>query len=149
MLLQDVQAFKWVEPISTRYYLEYVVPGLEIEWEWTVLLQAATQPRTSSGLLMASRCNTHTKTKTMKMKKDKYYQKDKNDFFAVKTVPFISSGVHCTLHCNSFPPQADPHTLRHYPLIQHENGLQTAILGLDFQVLVIVHVIVLIVSWSM
>ena len=30
--------------------------------------------------------------------------------------------------------QADPHTLRHYPLIQHENGLQTAILGLNFQV---------------
>ena len=31
--------------------------------------------------------------------------------------------------------QADPHTLRHYPMIQHENGLQTAILGLDFQVI--------------
>ena len=61
-----------------------------------------------------------------------------------KTVPFLSSGI----HCNSFPPQADPHTLRHYPIIQHENGLQTAILGLDFQVLVIVHVIVLIMSWS-
>lgn len=29
---------------------------------------------------------------------------------------------------------ADGHLLRHYPLIQHENGLQTAILGLDFEV---------------
>ena len=143
MLLQAFQAFKWAEPRSTRYYQEYVVPGLEIEWEWTVLLQAATQPRTSSGLSMASRCNTNTKTKTntMKMKKDRYYHKDKKKG---KTVPFLSSGI----HCNSFPPQADPHTLRHYPIIQHENGLQTAILGLDFQVLVIVHVIVLIVSWS-
>jgi len=29
---------------------------------------------------------------------------------------------------------ADPHHLRHYPFIQHENGLQTAILGLEFEV---------------
>ena len=29
---------------------------------------------------------------------------------------------------------ADPRQLRHYPVIQHENGLQTAILGLEFQV---------------
>ena len=30
--------------------------------------------------------------------------------------------------------QADPHHLKHYPFIQHENGLQTAILGLEFEV---------------
>lgn len=29
---------------------------------------------------------------------------------------------------------ADPHHLKHYPFIQHENGLQTAILGLEFEV---------------
>ena len=30
--------------------------------------------------------------------------------------------------------QADPHHLKHYQFIQHENGLQTAILGLEFEV---------------
>ena len=29
---------------------------------------------------------------------------------------------------------AEPHQLLHYPVIQHENGLQTAILGLQFTV---------------
>ena len=145
MLLQDVQAFKWVEPISTRYYLEYVVPGLEIEWEWIVLLQAATQPRTSSGLSMASRCNTKTKTNTTKTKKDRYFHKVKNKGLLQLKKCLLSPQAYIAM---CFPPQADPHTLRHYPIIQHENGLQTAILGLDFQVLVIVHVIVLIMSWS-
>jgi len=47
-----------------------------------------------------------------------------------------SSSSHPAPHLKWFinGKQADPHTLRHYPMIQHENGLQTAILGLDFQV---------------
>jgi len=51
--------------------------------------------------------------------------------------------VNCTSSSSHPAPQlkwfingktADPHNLRHYPLIQHENGLQTAIMGLDFEV---------------
>ena len=45
-----------------------------------------------------------------------------------------SSKINIVFFYNFLWLQASPHHLKHYPYIQHENGLQTAILGLEFQV---------------